>query len=237
MQNRIIIFRVIICLMILLFASNMAFARFGGGRSFGHFSRSYTHSYHHSSDAKKSGKSRYFRSRSVYGAVGILGVLSLILHGASIYGFVLILLLVAVVSIIYFVNKSKSDMQKRKLPIMQLPDGTDVYKFEEIAYQLFMQLQKLNDQASINSIKNYLTDDLFNQMKAEIFQNSSIAEFKNLQWCYLGFEQNDSDLYASVAFKGLVKEKETNWTYFNETWCFLKSSPNEWLLAGIKQVN
>ncbi|MCF6766373.1 hypothetical protein L3V82_11370 [Thiotrichales bacterium 19S3-7] len=240
MQVKVCVLGAILGLMLILTASNVAYARFGGGRSFGHFSRSYTHSYRSANFSRNSTKGRRYRnfnSRSSYGIIGLLAVLSLILHGSSSYVFLLIVLTAIIAGIAYLKYKSKNNIYKRQLPETVLPDGSGIYELEEIAYKLFMELQQLTNQKSRVLIKNYLTESLFNEMKAEIEQNNSTAEFKNLQWRYLGSQQSNSKFYASVAFKGLVKENDANWVYFNEIWCFLNVSADKWLLAGIKQVN
>ena len=118
-----------------------------------------------------------------------------------------------------------------------LIDGTPKAVFEHQALNLFNQIQNLNSGSSIDSLKGYLTQDLFEQMKSEILENDQTASFRNIIVDIVAFANEHNIWIGSVHFSGKVKENcLSNWENYSEIWHFSRNKTEHiWKLSGIQQ--
>jgi predicted lipid-binding transport protein (Tim44 family) len=120
-----------------------------------------------------------------------------------------------------------------------MPDGTPETVFKHQGLNLFQQLQDLNNAASIEKVKGYLTRDMFDQLKSEISSNNEIAKFENLETDIVGFEKFGTKWVGSIKFSGKVKEDSGSiWENFEEIWHFDRDKDEHiWQLSGIQQIS
>ncbi len=120
-----------------------------------------------------------------------------------------------------------------------MPDGTPETVFKHQGLNLFQQLQDLNNAASIEKVKGYLTNDMFNQLKDHVTENAEIAKFENLETEIVGFEKIGTKWVGSIKFSGKVKEdSHSNWDSFEEIWHFDRDKEEHiWQLSGIQQIS
>jgi predicted lipid-binding transport protein (Tim44 family) len=119
----------------------------------------------------------------------------------------------------------------------RLPDGTDVSSFLRQAKATFLHLQSLNGAENVGEIRKYMTADLFDSLKDHIAQNTSLADFPNLECRLLDCAKEHNGYVASVLFSGMVSEEVGSPAEsFSEIWHYVKGEQDlRWLLAGIQQ--
>lgn len=119
----------------------------------------------------------------------------------------------------------------------RLPNGSTVADFLRQARATFQRVQTMNSAMQINEIRNYLTADLFEELKRDITDNRDIAEFPELHTQLLDATDEGTRYIASVRFSGRCSEATGQPALpFSETWHFVQTK-NEvhWKLAGIQQ--
>lgn len=139
----------------------------------------------------------------------------------------------------------------------KMPDGIETIYFLRQAKGMFLHIQSMNNSENIEEIRKYMVSELFDSVKNDVANNSSIADFPVLD-CQLieclPLSAKDSDtldtnqltkpwnmeepLVASVKFSGTVSDDPTQKPEpFGEIWNFIKSSATngKWLVAGIQQ--
>ncbi len=124
----------------------------------------------------------------------------------------------------------------------QLPDGTEPAAFLRIARQRFNHIQSMNTASNINEIQRYLTPELYQSMYNDIManQDQDVAEFSNLNAMVAETASENGQYVVSVRFTGTVSEDLNSLPQpFAEVWHFVKpiGSDQDWLVAGIQQVN
>ena len=120
----------------------------------------------------------------------------------------------------------------------KMPDGVEFVYFLRQVKGMFLHIQSMNNPDNANEVEKYMTAELFNDMKADITNNASIADFSDLDCQLLECEDKDGQLIASVKFFGMVSEEPEQPAHpFSEIWNFVKSAQtnNRWLVAGIQQ--
>lgn len=126
---------------------------------------------------------------------------------------------------------------------VHVPDGFDVQGFEDSARAIFMRLQKAWDVLDINSLRMYLTDDMFEEIKQQMQERGpkpNQTDVLMLKTRFLGItELGDVDM-ASIEFSGMIREDADGGAQpFCEVWNLTKaksSLQSNWLLAGIQVV-
>lgn len=119
-----------------------------------------------------------------------------------------------------------------------LIDGTPESVFNSQALHLFKQIQLLNNRFGIESLKNYVTKDLYNSVLEDINRNDKISEFKDLNCKVVNCDRQDDQRYtAGVIFVGMYREnQDDNWQNFEELWYFSrKDNEHLWKVSGIQQ--
>ncbi len=133
--------------------------------------------------------------------------------------------------------------------IDKLPDGLETIYFLRQAKGMFLHIQSMNSSDNISEIQKYMTAQLFAEVKDDITNNPSVADFTNLDCQLLQCDSVaasqtedgqtiEAHLVASVKFFGLVSENpEQPPIPFSEIWNFVKSEStnNKWIVAGIQQ--
>ncbi|MFZ9035287.1 MAG: hypothetical protein ACO2ZM_04125 [Francisellaceae bacterium] len=120
----------------------------------------------------------------------------------------------------------------------QLADGTPEAVFNHQALNLFNQLQSLNTKSGLEKIRSYLTEDLYHSIKADVENNSDIAEFRDVRGKPVACEKHGNQWLATVMFVGCVKEDSgSDWQNFEEIWHFSRADGEHlWQVAGVQQI-
>ncbi|MCC2624575.1 MAG: Tim44 protein [Burkholderiales bacterium] len=133
--------------------------------------------------------------------------------------------------------------------IDKMPDGIETVYFLRQAKGMFLHIQSMNSSDNISEIQKYMTAPLFAEVKDDILNNTTIADFTNLDCQLMQCEAVaasqtedgqpiEAHLVASVKFLGNVSENpEQPPAPFSEIWNFVKSEStnNKWIVAGIQQ--
>jgi predicted lipid-binding transport protein (Tim44 family) len=120
----------------------------------------------------------------------------------------------------------------------RMPDGVEFVYFLRQVKGMFLHIQSMNNPDNASEVEKYMTAELFNDIKVDITNNASIADFSDLDCQLLECEEKDGQLIASVKFFGMVSEEPEQPAHpFSEIWNFVKSvqTNNRWLVAGIQQ--
>ena len=128
--------------------------------------------------------------------------------------------------------------QDRGLNIQRLTDGTETPHFLRQAKATFLHLQSLNSPDSLEEVRKYMTNELFESLRDDIINNSEIADFPTLNCQLIESIEEEGRHVASVRFGGMVSEAvNANPVPFTETWHYIKdpTTQNKWLVAGIQQ--
>lgn len=121
----------------------------------------------------------------------------------------------------------------------RLPDGTELPAFLRQAKASFLHLQTMNSPDQIESLRAYLTPQLFDEISADIKANQEPADFPRLELALIETAEENGDYIASVRFSGEVSESLSSAPApFTEVWHFVKakSEPLKWKVAGIQQA-
>lgn len=122
--------------------------------------------------------------------------------------------------------------------IRRLPDGTETPYFLRQAKATFLHLQSLNSAEAMEEVRRYMTPTLFEELRADISDNSAIADFPELDCQLLDASDENGRYLASVRFFGKVSEEVNALPEpFSETWHFIKdyTTAGKWIVAGIQQ--
>ncbi len=122
----------------------------------------------------------------------------------------------------------------------RMPDGIESIYFLRQAKGMFLHIQSMNNPENVSEIAKYLTPELYSEVKEDMANNNSIADFTNLNCNLISSNMEENVLTASVNFSGLVSESSEQAPQpFVEIWNFIKPdiTNNKWLVAGIQQVD
>jgi predicted lipid-binding transport protein (Tim44 family) len=120
-----------------------------------------------------------------------------------------------------------------------IPAGFDKAGFEENAKKQFMALQAANDKGDLDAVRDFATDEFYNQIAKDVIAgNKDATQVDELNAELLGIETERGQYWASVEFSGKMREDGMMMASpFRETWNLVKpvDGSKGWLLAGIQQ--
>jgi predicted lipid-binding transport protein (Tim44 family) len=121
----------------------------------------------------------------------------------------------------------------------QLPSGFDAAGFLKAAKLNFIRLQGANDSGRLDEIREFMTDELFEELKNGIggHQQTDVA---SLQADLLEVATEGNRHWASVHFSGTIRDTPgAAPAGFEEVWNLVKPADGSsgWLLAGIQQMH
>jgi len=121
----------------------------------------------------------------------------------------------------------------------KLPAGFDAAAFLKGAKLNFIRLQAANDSGRLDEVREFTTDELFEQLKQDIHGGQQ-TDVVSLQADLLEVATEGEQHWASVRFSGLIRETPASEpAEFAEVWNLVKpaSGSSGWLLAGIQQMH
>ena len=121
-----------------------------------------------------------------------------------------------------------------------IPAGFDKLGFEENAKKQFMALQAANDKGDLDEVRNFATDEFYNQIAKDVVGgNKDATHVEELHANLLGIETDRGQYWASVEFSGKMREDGmVMGSPFSEVWNLVKpvDGSKGWLVAGIQQA-
>jgi predicted lipid-binding transport protein (Tim44 family) len=214
--------------------------------------------------AAASGASRWM---PILGGLAIGGMLGYLFGGNGLMGILLLvaLAIVAVMAFRAFARRGSRDAPQRvqyaglgqetvtapppaqsvpaqaprQTSLGQLPAGFDAAGFLKAAKLNFIRLQGANDSGRLDEIREFMTDELFEELKNGIggHQQTDVA---SLQADLLEVATEGERHWASVHFSGTIRETPgAAPAGFEEVWNLVKPADGSsgWLLAGIQQMH
>ncbi len=120
-----------------------------------------------------------------------------------------------------------------------IPADFDKAGFEANAKKQFMALQAANDKGDLDAVRDFSTDEFYNQIAKDVIAgNKDATQVDELNAELLGIETERGQYWASVQFTGQIREDGMVMASpFTETWNLVKpvDGSKGWLLAGIQQ--
>jgi predicted lipid-binding transport protein (Tim44 family) len=120
-----------------------------------------------------------------------------------------------------------------------LPANFDAASFLKAAKLNFIRLQAANDTGRTDEIREFMTDELFEDLKRDI-RGGQQTDVASLQAELLEVSTAEGKHWASVHFSGTIRETPGAQTEgFEEVWNLVKPADGSsgWLLAGIQQMH
>ncbi len=121
-----------------------------------------------------------------------------------------------------------------------IPAGFDKSGFEEQAKKQFMSLQAANDKGDLDAVRDFATDEFYNQIAKDVVGgNKEATHVEELQANLMGIETERGQYWASVEFAGKMREDGmVMGSAFSEVWNLVKpvDGSKGWLVAGIQQA-
>jgi len=121
-----------------------------------------------------------------------------------------------------------------------IPAGFDKSGFEDNAKKQFMTLQSANDKGDLDAVRDFATDEFYNQIAKDVVGgNKDATQVDDLHAELLGIETERGQYWASVEFTGKMREDGMVMASpFREIWNLMKpvDGSKGWLLAGIQQA-
>jgi predicted lipid-binding transport protein (Tim44 family) len=133
------------------------------------------------------------------------------------------------------------DIRTQSAP--RVPAGFNADAFLREAKKSFVALQAANDRGDLESIREFVTDEMFEHLKRDIVErgaagNNTDVVTLNAELLELVTERGTH--WASIRFSGLIREDGTTAPQqFAEIWNLQKPEGGDagWTLAGIQQVS
>jgi predicted lipid-binding transport protein (Tim44 family) len=125
------------------------------------------------------------------------------------------------------------------MPGAKLPAGFDAAAFLKGAKLNFIRLQAANDSGRIDEVREFTTDELFEELKQDA-RGGQQTDVVSLQADLLEVATEGDRHWASVRFSGLIRETPgSEPAEFGEVWNLVKpaNGASGWLLAGIQQMH
>ena len=125
-------------------------------------------------------------------------------------------------------------------PSRNVPAGFDASGFLRAAKLNFLKLQAANDAGRLDEIREFTTNELFEELKRGIAAGGSRTEVIGLDAELLELATEGERHWASVRFSGQVREApDAPAVPFAEVWNLAKPADGSsgWLLAGIQQMH
>ncbi len=126
-----------------------------------------------------------------------------------------------------------------------VPDGFDAEGFLKACKANFVTLQDAWDRSDVNSLRAMMTDDMLEQIKAQLADRESHTggvanktDVVMLDAKLLGIEELSDVYMASVEFSGMIREDASaGASPFREVWNMTKPrSGGGWLVAGVQAL-
>ena len=121
-----------------------------------------------------------------------------------------------------------------------IPADFDKVGFEANAKKQFMTLQAANDKGDLDEVRNFATDEFYNEIAKDVISgNKEATQVDDLKAELLGVETERGQHWASVQFTGKMREDGmVMGSAFSEVWNLMKpvDGSKGWLLAGIQQA-
>lgn len=127
-------------------------------------------------------------------------------------------------------------------PTPAVPAGFDSETFLREAKRQFVALQAANDRGDLESIRDFVTDELYAELKQELDERQGATQQTDVVTLEAQLEEVVTEglvHWASIRFSGMLREEGNGAaTHFEEFWHLQKSAVGNsgWLLAGIQQV-
>jgi predicted lipid-binding transport protein (Tim44 family) len=121
-----------------------------------------------------------------------------------------------------------------------VPAGFNADAFLRGAKLNFLKLQAANDAGRLHEIREFTTNELFEELKRDIAANGQRTEVIGLEAEMLELSTEGEQHWASVRFSGQVREApDAPSEPFVEVWNLAKPADGSsgWLLAGIQQMH
>lgn len=120
------------------------------------------------------------------------------------------------------------------------PDWFNEPSFMAESESHFRQVQSAWDSGDMDSIKTYVTPDMFAHIRAQQqrLQHSPKTEVMELSSQLLDLLEDDNDIIAAILFSGLIAEDGGQASEFSEVWHvrhIKTSAEGDWLIDGIHQ--
>ena len=125
----------------------------------------------------------------------------------------------------------------------RLPEGFDAGSFLRAAKTNFVRLQLANDRGSLDDIREFTTDEMFDELSRDVRSRGGEAQqtdIDNLQAEIADVASEGDRHWVSVRFSGRVREAPGSGPVnFAEVWNLVKPADGSsgWLLAGIQQMH
>ena len=130
-------------------------------------------------------------------------------------------------------------------PTWSIPAGFDADGFVNKAKENFVVMQDAWDRSDTNSLRNLMTDNMLEEIKAQIAERDATAsvgqmtktEVITLEARLLGVEESVGGHLASIEFAGMIREDVgAQPESFKEVWnmSLSKTTNSGWLVAGIQ---
>jgi predicted lipid-binding transport protein (Tim44 family) len=125
--------------------------------------------------------------------------------------------------------------------VKQLPAGFDEAGFVSNAKKFFTTMQGMYDKADLAGLREYCSDEAFNQLSAEIRARGTEpnkTEVLMLNAELIGFERDGDEELASVSFTGMLREQaDAAAENLHEMWVMSRPvAGGGWVLAGIHSL-
>jgi predicted lipid-binding transport protein (Tim44 family) len=121
----------------------------------------------------------------------------------------------------------------------KVPAGFNADGFLRAAKLNFLKLQAANDAGRLDEIREFTTNELFEELKRDIAAGGQRTEVMGLEADLLELVTEGDRHWASVRFSGQVREApDAPAEPFAEVWNLAKPADGSsgWLLAGIQQM-
>jgi predicted lipid-binding transport protein (Tim44 family) len=123
-----------------------------------------------------------------------------------------------------------------------VPDGFDVAGFLKAAKLNYMRLQIANDQGNLDELREFTTDELFEELKRDVTSRAGAKQQTDvvaLNADLLEVVTEGDRHWASIRFSGSLRESPAEAPQgFEEVWNLSKPvSGGGWQLAGIQQMH
>jgi predicted lipid-binding transport protein (Tim44 family) len=135
------------------------------------------------------------------------------------------------------------DAQPARAAASGIPAGFDVAGFLRGAKLNYMKLQIANDQGNLDELREFTTDELFDELKKDMLARGGAKQQTDvmaLNADLLEVVTEADKHWASVRFSGTLRESPGDAPQgFEEVWNLAKpaSGPGGWQLAGIQQMH
>jgi predicted lipid-binding transport protein (Tim44 family) len=128
-------------------------------------------------------------------------------------------------------------------PLQRVPADFDSEGFLRVAKLNFVRLQAANDAKDIDDIREFVSPELFAEIKMQIDERGNAAQQTDVVTLNAELLEvaTESDRHiASVHFSGMIREAAGATTMpFNEVWNLSKPTDGKrgWVIVGIQQLN